>query len=69
VEKRTSIFNQNLSFQGHGEMTKYLPCEGKEHWNPGGEANYKIPGPLLYLKGWFGAMAGQDDPVIIPTKQ
>jgi hypothetical protein len=28
-----------------------------------------IPGPQLYLKGWFGAMAGQDDPVITPTKQ
>jgi hypothetical protein len=33
------------------------------------EYQRKIPGPLLYLKGWFDAMAGQDDPVIIPTKQ
>ena len=34
---------------------------------PGGEA--KIPGPLLYLKGWFGAMARQDDPITIPPHQ
>ena len=33
----------------------------------GVEANSKIPGSLLYLKGWLGAMARQDDPVTIPT--
>ena len=46
-----------------------LPWKDKKHWNPGWETNLKVPGPLLYLKGWFSAMVGQEDPLSIYIKK
>ncbi|CAC5397962.1 unnamed protein product [Mytilus coruscus] len=58
--------NQNVIPGALRSFSGCLPLEGKEHWNPGWEANQNIHVSLLYLKGLFGDIAGQDAPVIIP---